>query len=84
MIPFRNLDQYEEGDKLFWRIGMFINVHISRFEYEPKWVYTGEIKEVEDVPKFIEDLKIDPRWTNDPEWVNRHDFMILKNQSIGD
>jgi hypothetical protein len=80
MIPFRDLAQYEEGDWLFWRIGKFVNVYISEFEYEPTWVYTGEIKEADDSHNFFEQLKSDPKFTNDPEWLNRHDFMILKKQ----
>lgn len=72
MIPMRNIEIIEEGDRLFYELGYKRN--LLDISYGDNWIRTGKFKEIDNVNEFIMNDKL----IHNKEYLEHHNFMVLK------
>lgn len=73
MVPMRDISMISEGDRVFYEIGEKININKPNSKWN--WIPSGQFKEIIDVKDF---LAHDNR-LSDPEYLDHHNFMLIKN-----
>lgn len=71
MVPMRDTNVIEKGDRLFYEIGYKLD---ALGGYGSNWIRTGTFKEVVDVSNM---LKYDNLIGN-LDYLNYHNFMLIK------
>ncbi len=72
MEPFRDITQYEPGDRLFYELGFKINAKLPN--HKDNWIRTGQFKEILDVQSLI----LMDNMLSDPLYLEHHNFKIIK------
>jgi hypothetical protein len=75
MIPLRDINIISEGDRLFYELGHKKDI---KGGYGDNWVRQGKFKEIENVKDFLKGDK----FLINIEYLEHHNFMIIKNNTL--
>lgn len=81
MIPMRDVAQIGEGDKVYFEMGYhdIPYIGLTKTPSEYPWIATGQFQEINNIEDWLENDK----FITDPEYLEHHNFMLIKNGDNG-